>query len=200
MVFFFPHSSAGVPVQGLSPPGGGCQFGPGSGARHSRCQSAGAYGPPGFHRGDAERRCGRSCQLTQYRINFHRRQEQNRNKLSHPARRCFCLAASLCPAKATSTTTGFTRNTRRGGRVVDRVALEMRSTRKGTGGSNPSLSASFLHPIPPERRCGAVNAAAVFVHGRVRDRRPGHAMFRQRVERAVGSTLRHQQFSGRDGE
>jgi hypothetical protein len=32
---------------------------------------------------------------------------------------------------------------RRGGRVVDRVALEMRSTRKGTGGSNPSLSASF---------------------------------------------------------
>ncbi len=33
---------------------------------------------------------------------------------------------------------------RRGGRVVDRVALEMRSTRKGTGGSNPSLSAIFL--------------------------------------------------------
>ena len=33
---------------------------------------------------------------------------------------------------------------RRGGRVVDRVALEMRSTRKGTGGSNPSLSASCL--------------------------------------------------------
>ncbi len=30
---------------------------------------------------------------------------------------------------------------RRGGRVVDRAALEMRSTRKGTGGSNPSLSA-----------------------------------------------------------
>ena len=30
---------------------------------------------------------------------------------------------------------------RRGGRVVDRVALEMRSTRKRTGGSNPSLSA-----------------------------------------------------------
>ena len=32
---------------------------------------------------------------------------------------------------------------RRGGRVVDRVALEMRSTRKRTGGSNPSLSARF---------------------------------------------------------
>ncbi len=31
---------------------------------------------------------------------------------------------------------------RRGGRVVDRAALEMRSTRKGTGGSNPSLSAN----------------------------------------------------------
>ena len=31
---------------------------------------------------------------------------------------------------------------RRGGRVVDRAALEMRSTRKGTGGSNPSLSAT----------------------------------------------------------
>ena len=30
---------------------------------------------------------------------------------------------------------------RRGGRVVDRAALEMRSTRKRTGGSNPSLSA-----------------------------------------------------------
>lgn len=26
--------------------------------------------------------------------------------------------------------------------MVDRAALEMRSTRKGTGGSNPSLSAS----------------------------------------------------------
>jgi hypothetical protein len=31
---------------------------------------------------------------------------------------------------------------RRGGRVVDRAALEMRSTRKCTGGSNPSLSAT----------------------------------------------------------
>ncbi len=31
---------------------------------------------------------------------------------------------------------------RRGGRVVDRAALEMRSTRKRTGGSNPSLSAT----------------------------------------------------------
>jgi hypothetical protein len=34
------------------------------------------------------------------------------------------------------------RRTRRGGRVVDRTALEMRSTRKCTGGSNPSLSAN----------------------------------------------------------
>src|SRR5271170_486425 len=32
---------------------------------------------------------------------------------------------------------------RRGGRVVDRAALEMRSARKRTGGSNPSLSASL---------------------------------------------------------
>ena len=31
--------------------------------------------------------------------------------------------------------------TRRGGRVVDRAALEMRSTGNRTGGSNPSLSA-----------------------------------------------------------
>ena len=31
---------------------------------------------------------------------------------------------------------------RRGGRVVDRVALEMRSTGNRTGGSNPSLSAT----------------------------------------------------------
>ena len=29
--------------------------------------------------------------------------------------------------------------------MVDRVALEMRSTRKGTGGSNPSLSAMFFN-------------------------------------------------------
>ncbi len=36
---------------------------------------------------------------------------------------------------------------RRGGRVVDRAALEMRSTRKRTGGSNPSLSAKT-----PEKR------------------------------------------------
>ncbi len=28
--------------------------------------------------------------------------------------------------------------------MVDRVALEMRSTRKGTGGSNPSLSANSV--------------------------------------------------------
>ena len=32
---------------------------------------------------------------------------------------------------------------RRGGRVVDCTALEMRHTRKGIGGSNPSLSAIF---------------------------------------------------------
>ena len=38
---------------------------------------------------------------------------------------------------------------RRGGRVVDRAALEMRSTRKCTGGSNPSLSATALFQ-PPE--------------------------------------------------
>jgi hypothetical protein len=105
-----PQSSAGVPVQGLSPPGGGCQFGPGSGARHSRCQSAGAYGPPGFHRGDAERRCGRSRHLTQDRINFQSCQERNRNKLSqgHGLARplAFPLAGSLCPAKATPTTRG----------------------------------------------------------------------------------------------
>jgi hypothetical protein len=36
--------------------------------------------------------------------------------------------------------TGYT-SMRRGGRVVDRAALEMRSTCKRTGGSNPSLSA-----------------------------------------------------------
>ena len=35
------------------------------------------------------------------------------------------------------------RRPRRGGRVVDRAALEMRSTCKRTGGSNPSLSASY---------------------------------------------------------
>ena len=33
---------------------------------------------------------------------------------------------------------------RRGGRVVDRTALEMRSARKRTGGSNPSLSANSV--------------------------------------------------------
>jgi hypothetical protein len=39
---------------------------------------------------------------------------------------------------------GLARRTRRGGRVVDRAALEMRSTRKCTGGSNPSLSANDI--------------------------------------------------------
>ncbi len=36
---------------------------------------------------------------------------------------------------------------RRGGRVVDRVALEMRSTRKCTGGSNPPLSAIHSYKL-----------------------------------------------------
>ena len=35
-------------------------------------------------------------------------------------------------------------SSRRGGRVVDGSGLENRRTRKGTGGSNPSLSASFI--------------------------------------------------------
>ena len=46
---------------------------------------------------------------------------------------------------APATTSPSIRVLRRGGRVVDRVALEMRSTRKRTGGSNPSLSAIFPH-------------------------------------------------------
>jgi hypothetical protein len=46
------------------------------------------------------------------------------------------LSASL--SSALDQTTGLAR---RGGRVVDRVALEMRSTGNRTGGSNPSLSA-----------------------------------------------------------
>jgi hypothetical protein len=33
---------------------------------------------------------------------------------------------------------------RRGGRVVDRTALEMRHTRKGIVGSNPTLSAKII--------------------------------------------------------
>ncbi len=32
--------------------------------------------------------------------------------------------------------------------MVDRAALEMRSTRKGTGGSNPSLSAKLAFGLP----------------------------------------------------
>jgi hypothetical protein len=36
------------------------------------------------------------------------------------------------------------RGYRRGGRVVDRTALEMRHTGNRIGGSNPSLSASWL--------------------------------------------------------
>ena len=36
---------------------------------------------------------------------------------------------------------------RRGGRVVDRTALEMRHTRKRIGGSNPPLSARFFSEI-----------------------------------------------------
>ncbi len=53
-------------------------------------------------------------------------------------------AKALAPAPIRSYKPDFAarrHDLRRGGRVVDRVALEMRSTRKGTGGSNPSLSA-----------------------------------------------------------
>ena len=46
---------------------------------------------------------------------------------------------------------------RRGGRVVDRVALEMRSTRKRTGGSNPSLSANYRSPMFAGERKGSKN-------------------------------------------
>ncbi len=45
---------------------------------------------------------------------------------------------------------------RRSARVVDRAALEMRCTRKGTGGSNPSFSAKS------ER---AVRMTAFFIPG-----------------------------------
>ncbi len=45
---------------------------------------------------------------------------------------------------------------RRGGRVVERTALEMRHTCKGIGGSNPPLSAIILSqtpkPVPPRSK------------------------------------------------
>ena len=41
---------------------------------------------------------------------------------------------------------------RRGGRVVDRAALEMRSTGDRTGGSNPSLSATLQVQTPRQDR------------------------------------------------
>ena len=41
---------------------------------------------------------------------------------------------------------------RRGGRVVDRAALEMRSTGDRTGGSNPSLSAILPVQTPKQPR------------------------------------------------
>ncbi|VXC95517.1 hypothetical protein SPHINGOT1_260231 [Sphingomonas sp. T1] len=40
---------------------------------------------------------------------------------------------------------------RRGGRVVERTALEMRRTREGTVGSNPTLSAIYLAPCGSKR-------------------------------------------------
>jgi hypothetical protein len=40
---------------------------------------------------------------------------------------------------------GADQNIRRGGRVVECTALEMRHTCKGIVGSNPTLSAIFLH-------------------------------------------------------
>ncbi len=46
---------------------------------------------------------------------------------------------------------------RRGARVVDRVCLENRSTRKGTGGSNPSLSAD-RKPLPKGGFCAQKRA------------------------------------------
>ena len=63
------------------------------------------------------------------------------------------LSRALVMVRRRSTGSGPTRP-RRGGRVVDRAALEMRSTGNRTGGSNPSLSASFrphlIQPGPPE--------------------------------------------------
>ena len=51
---------------------------------------------------------------------------------------------------------------RRGGRVVDRTALEMRSTGNRIGGSNPSLSANFLL----QTRKGTPTAAEFFVYSK----------------------------------
>src|SRR5262249_43306848 len=54
---------------------------------------------------------------------------------------------------ATTGLRGPTRPRRRGGRVVDRTALEMRHTGNRIGGSNPSLSARNLQsPVPEHAR------------------------------------------------
>ncbi len=46
------------------------------------------------------------------------------------------------------------RETRRDGRVAEGTCLESRHTRKGIGGSNPSLSAIFLQHCPTTGRLG----------------------------------------------
>src|ERR1700683_3973680 len=51
--------------------------------------------------------------------------------------------------------------------------------------------------VAPQRRCRAMDAAAVLVHRRVGDGRPGHAVPGKGVERAVGRSLRHQEPTGR---
>ena len=57
------------------------------------------------------------------------------------------LAQALRPVCA-----GRRSHIRRGGRAVEYTGLENRHTRKGIGGSNPSLSASFLPSKSIQRR------------------------------------------------
>lgn len=71
---------------------------------------------------------------------FRRTAETTRERFHLNRRR----APAMYPPLSTGTVPPPRTAPRRGGRVVECTALEMRHTRKGIGGSNPSLSA-----IPP---------------------------------------------------
>src|ERR1700761_4249653 len=66
---------------------------------------------------------------------------------------CHCGSQSLSSALRRQRPT---MTSRRGGRVVECTALEMRHTRKGIGGSNPSLSAISGQA---DRDCGGIAPA-----------------------------------------
>ena len=83
-----------------------------------------------------------------------------------------CYAIS--PAVSTTRASGSDTTSRRGGRVVDCTALEMRRGGNSTGGSNPSLSATnsliFLGLL--RSLLGQVNLGRIAIYSAWRLRQP----------------------------